>query len=212
MKSGIQHEINEPIKTAVIIIWLAQSFTIHVTAHDHPSIFTPTRVSEVGWREGGPGTWQVAEMVEKVLSLSSALCVTFTSKVGAKGDSDGQLVCNTLHGVVRQPWQRFQFLPGVGGRWDAFLRAAEQHNIAPDVQGALDLTCWHGRGHWQGERVSDITKIQVYQGCIMLQKKTKQNKTWRSHLKSKCNRGISENKIVNWKEEISSWSLSIFLN
>lgn len=90
-------------------------------------------------------------MVEKVLSLSSALCVTFTSKVGAKGNSDGQLVCNTLHGVVRQPWQRVQFLPGVGGRWDAFLRAAEQHNITPDVQGALDLTCWHGRGHWQGE-------------------------------------------------------------
>lgn len=73
-------------------------------------------------------------MVERERSWSSAVCVTFTSKVGAKGHSDGQLVCNTLHGVARQPRQRVQFLPGVRGGGDAFFRAAEQHDIATDVQ------------------------------------------------------------------------------
>lgn len=47
--------------------------------------------------------------------------VRFTSEGGAKGNSDGQLVCNTLHGVVRQLGQRVQLLPGVGRRGNTFL-------------------------------------------------------------------------------------------
>lgn len=127
---------------------------MHVSAHYHPSIFAPTGISQTGWGEERVGLahdgWHRGW--NSSLSPRSAVCVTFTSKVGAKGDSDGQLVCNTLHGVVWQPGQRVQLLPGVRGRGNAFFRAAEQHDITTDIQGALDLTRWHGRGHWRVER------------------------------------------------------------
>lgn len=84
-----------------------------------------------------------------LLSLSCAMCVRFTSKGGAKGNSDGQPVCNTLHGVVWQLGQRIQLLPRVGRGGNAFLRAAEQHDVAAHIQRALDTTCWHRGGHWQ---------------------------------------------------------------
>lgn len=81
------------------------------------------------------------------LSLSCAICVRFTSKGGAKGNSDGQLVSNTLHGVVGQLGQRVQLLPGVGRRGNTFVRAANQHDVTAYIQRALDSTCWHRGGH-----------------------------------------------------------------
>lgn len=124
------------------IIWVN---SINWHSHSLPSIhFHPQRDQRDQVKRG-------VGQVERLLSLGSAMCVAFTSKVGAKGNSGGQLVCNTLHGVVGQPRQRVQFLPGVRGRGDAIFRAAEQHDITTNVQRALDLTCWHGRGHWQVE-------------------------------------------------------------
>lgn len=95
-------------------------------------------------------------MVGLLLSLSYAMCVRFTSEGGAKGNSDGQLVCNTLHGVVGQPGQRVQLLPGVGWRGNTFVWAADQHDVTAYIQRALDSTCWHRGGHWQMERVGDV--------------------------------------------------------
>lgn len=95
-------------------------------------------------------------MVGLLLSLSYAMCVRFTSEGGAKRNSDGQLVCNTLHGVVRQLGQRVQLLPGVGRCGNTFLRAAEQHDVTAYIQRALDPTCWHRGGHWQMERVGGV--------------------------------------------------------
>lgn len=95
-------------------------------------------------------------MVGLLLSLSCAMCVRFTSEGGAKRNSDGQLVCNTLHGVVRQLGQRVQLLPGVGRCGNTFLWAAEQHDVTAYIQRALDSTCWHRGGHWQMERVGGV--------------------------------------------------------
>lgn len=91
-----------------------------------------------------------------LLSLSLTMCVRFTSKGGAKGNSDGQLVCNTLHGVVWQSGQCVQLLPGVGWCGNTFLWAAEEHDVAANIQWALDSTCWYRWGHWQMERVGDV--------------------------------------------------------
>lgn len=78
----------------------------------------------VGLRVGGSlglahDRW--LRMAGLLLTLNSAICVKFTSEGGAKGNSDGQLVCYTLHGVVRQPGQRVQLLPGVGRCGNTFL-------------------------------------------------------------------------------------------
>lgn len=94
----------------------------------------------------------------------------FTSEGGAKGNSDGQLVCNTLHGVVRQLGQRVQLLPGVGRRGNTFLGAADQHDVTADIQRALDLTCWHRGGHWQMERVGGgvLTTLQSKSNVFLI--------------------------------------------
>lgn len=75
----------------------------------------------------------------------------FTSEGGAKGKSDGQPVCYTLHGVERQPRQEVQLLPGVGRRGNPLLGAAQQHDVAAHVQGALDPTGGDRGGHWRTE-------------------------------------------------------------
>lgn len=58
---------------------------------------------------------------EVAAESDKAVRVRFTGEGGAKRHSDGQLVFSTLHGVVRQPGQRVQLLPGVGGGRDAFV-------------------------------------------------------------------------------------------
>lgn len=98
---------------------------------------------------------------------------------------------------MRQPWQCVQFLPGVRGRGNAFFRAAEQHDVTTDIQGALDLTCWHGRGHWKVESKqcphSYTKQVNIYQGCS--KKKPTTTKRWRSPL----NDPASKSKILKWK-------------
>lgn len=95
-------------------------------------------------------------MAGLLLTLNSAICVKFTSKGGAKGNSDGQLVCYTLHGVVRQPGQRVQLLPGVGWCGNTFLWAAEQHDVTANIQWALDSTGRNWGGHWQMKTMGQV--------------------------------------------------------
>ena len=142
-KLSLGYNTNTPLKHT--LVWITAS--IH-----HPPLSRIRGLEPSGGELFGPGTWQVAVMV----SLSCAMCVRFTREGGAKGNSDGQLVCNTLHGVVRQPGQRVQLLPGVGGRGNTFLRAAEQHDVTAYIQRALDSTRWHRWGHWQMERVGGV--------------------------------------------------------
>lgn len=134
----------------------SQTDTVWITPsiHYHPSTGSEEENLRVGSSSGLTH--------DRWWSLDYAMRVRFTSKGGAKGNSDGQLVCNTLHGVMRQLGECIQLFPGVRRCGDTFFWAADQHDVTAYIQCALDSTCWHRGGHWQMERVGDdmLTTLQ----------------------------------------------------